>query len=391
MGFERALAEQFQKSDDRDVALFFAGRGREIEQFDDAVDAAGAVDEDGNRVKRQALFRIYQGAPGCGKTSLARHLANTRGDRIVFVPIELKHLRDDGLLMRRILEETVGDAPAYMKMFSETVRAAGEHLKLAGLADITVEGVAKYAAKDKRLVLHLDEAHGLTSKEGETLVTLHTIGIGAPCVLMLTGLGHTKQALTSIKRLSRAADNATTEMGKMKREECVESTLNLLDALNAEGAAHEHEALAALTADLAHGWPQHLNRAQAALCGELLRVGGVAGRVDRARIRDASDRSRHRYYEARLDHSLFRLDPTTTLKIVADVQNSQVLDMGDLHTICDRRMKQAKVPELFEGVRPLEFAKALIEKGIFTHKPRTRIQVAIPSMAEWAEIDWRAN
>ena len=75
-----------------------------------------------------------------------------------------------------------------MKTYSETVRAAGNHLKLAGLADMTVEGVAKYAAKDKRLVLHLDEAHGLTSKEGETLVTLHTIGIGVPCVLMLTGL-----------------------------------------------------------------------------------------------------------------------------------------------------------------------------------------------------------
>ena len=78
MPFDRELATEILNSRDRDTALFFAGRKAEIRAFERAVAEASQY--------KQATFRIYQGAPGCGKTSLAHHLADTCVDKVLFVP-----------------------------------------------------------------------------------------------------------------------------------------------------------------------------------------------------------------------------------------------------------------------------------------------------------------
>ena len=98
MPFDRDLATELLKSRDRDTARFFAGRRDEIRAFDDAADEAGQSE--------QAIFRIYQGAPGCGKTSLAAHLAETRADRLLFVKLRPKDLIDDNAMSVRILGVT---------------------------------------------------------------------------------------------------------------------------------------------------------------------------------------------------------------------------------------------------------------------------------------------
>ena len=52
--------------------------------------------------KPQAVFRIYQGPPGCGKTSLAYHLAETRAKNTLFVRCDPEDLIDSSSLLKRI-------------------------------------------------------------------------------------------------------------------------------------------------------------------------------------------------------------------------------------------------------------------------------------------------
>jgi len=75
MRFNTELARKL-KFDDRDVAPFFAGRQAEIKSFENALESA--------EEKSQAVFRIYQGAPGCGKTSLAFHLPKITAETTIF-------------------------------------------------------------------------------------------------------------------------------------------------------------------------------------------------------------------------------------------------------------------------------------------------------------------
>ena len=70
MPFDRRPARSLTL-DDRGIAPYFAGRKREIESFMDALAAAARKD--------QAVFRIFQGAPDCGKTSLAARRDPIRG------------------------------------------------------------------------------------------------------------------------------------------------------------------------------------------------------------------------------------------------------------------------------------------------------------------------
>ena len=94
MTFNAELAHQIAYKDSpRDKARYFEGREHEITQF--LYGLAASEDRD------QAIFRIYQGAPGCGKTSLANHLAETTEDA-VFIKLQDRHLTDFHAMMRHI-------------------------------------------------------------------------------------------------------------------------------------------------------------------------------------------------------------------------------------------------------------------------------------------------
>ena len=104
MAFDRDLAAKGLRSDDRDIAPYFTGREAEIAAFDNAVAAAGD--------KPLALFRIFQGPPGCGKTSLAAHLAEIRARETVFVPCAMADLADGRALAARNENSTFARGPA---------------------------------------------------------------------------------------------------------------------------------------------------------------------------------------------------------------------------------------------------------------------------------------
>ena len=97
MAFDGDLAHDLLIDDDRDYARFFAGRAAEIESFNGAVEQAGQ--------KEQAVFRIYRGAPGCGKTSLANPLMANRSVDLLFVALDNEDLASREALTTRIKEE----------------------------------------------------------------------------------------------------------------------------------------------------------------------------------------------------------------------------------------------------------------------------------------------
>ena len=377
MPFNHILAAELARGDDRDQAPFFAGRDAEIRAFEEAVHDAGRKD--------QALFRIYQGPPGCGKTSLAAHLAKTRSDNILFVTCEVWDLADADALSRRIKRAALARGGAFARTAALIAETVGEHLGLRTAADAAADRLAVRSARDTTLVLHMDEAHARAPRVGDMLVGLHTTGIGVPCVMMMTGLGQTRSVVTAIHGLSRLARNATVEMGAMTEQECAESTLMMLDALGVDGATPEHEALAGLTGELAHEWPQHLHCAQVSLCEELLRTDGALREVDTRQVRERSDAMRHAYYDLRLDYAPFRIDRPTTRRILVEIARRDVRGDIELEGVCAGAIERAGLSEPFanRGTTPLLFADALIDKGI-VRENKGLWRVAIPSMADWA-------
>ena len=378
MPFDSKRAIEIVNRDGRDTDPFFAGRKEEITTFDIAVMNAAT--------KPQAVFRIYQGAPGCGKTSLANHLAETRSDKALFVPCELGDLTDADRLSDRIGRAAIERGGTVARAFAVAAEA-GERLGARPLADAALRAVAGFTAKDATVVLHLDEAHARALEEGGRLVDLHTTGIGVPCVVMMTGLGHTTLRLADVHGLSRLACDAVVEMGAMEASECASSTAKMLDALNVSGEAMERDSIARLTADLAHKWPQHLHCAQTALCEELLRTDGVLREVHTEHLRARSDELRHAYYRGRLEDPIFKIDSTVTKRILVTISTTQppINARWQLRRLCEAVIDSAGLsgePEFRELSRG-EFSTALIEKGVVSDVGG-KWEVSIPSMADWA-------
>ena len=379
MPFDCDLANELLKSRDRDKALFFAGRDVEIQAFDDAVNEAGRY--------KQAAFRVYQGAPGCGKTALAHHLAETRADKVLFVPCEPDDLADAATLSDCIERAAIERGGGIARAVAAAAETAGERLGARPLADAALRAVAGFSSGDATVALHLDEAHARAAAVGKRLVALRTTGIGAPCVVMLTGLGHTSRCVGSIRGLSRLARNAVVDMGAMRASECAASTAKMLEALNVSGVPGERDAFARLTGKLSHKWPQHLHCAQSALCEELIRTGGVLRDLDAGRLRARSDELRHAYYDRRLEDPVFQIDTTLTQRVLVDVAKTRPSSKSriQLRKLCEAAIERAGLsdePEFQELPRGA-FSTALIEKGVVSGAGG-HWHVAIPSMIEWA-------
>lgn len=381
--FDRDLAAQTAKSRDRDSAPFFAGRKAEIRAFDDAVDEAGRYE--------QAAFRIYEGAPGSGKTSLAAHLAKTRADKLVFVKLDAEDLSDAKALAERIRIASIERGRVAAKAGAAIVKIASTHLRHEHLSDMTRDGIAKMSARGARLVLHLDEAHAIVPESANMLRKLHTTGIGAPCVMMMTGLGHTSLRVADVPGLSRLASNAVVKMGTMEASECAESTATMLGAMNVFGDPAEVEAIARETAELAHKWPQHLFCAQSALCEELIRTDGVLRDVDVEHLRARSDELRHRYYDRRLTAPAFRIDPALMHRILVEVAKDRHPPLSarwQLRQLCEDVIDRAGLSDApeFQELPRGAISTALIEKGIVSDAGG-KWAVAIPSMADWSAAE----
>ena len=374
MTFDTELAHRILRQRDRDRTLFFAGRQAEIDSFDHAL--AEAADS------CACVFRIFQGAPGCGKTSLAAHLRTLR-DEALFVSLFRKDLLSEGAVIDCIHVAVRRAQTTKAKAGEMALKSVSEWLKLKeARADIN-RLLIEHAYRNTSLVLHLDEAQELSQRHAEAVAWLHTGGLNMPAVCLFTGLSHTKSRIRNLGGMSRLAANAVVDVGRMSRGECVASTHAMLAELGAVGDAEQSKAAAAQVAELSLGWPQHLFRAQQALCRELVRTNGALGAVARETVSRESEQSRFDYYQARLDGSLLGEQPSLTAEVARAVANRRVRTLTELGDICERRIKRMKKTR--RKIDADEFAQLMLEKGVVTYAANGDLDMAIPSMAAWLE------
>ena len=378
MAFNEELATALLLDDDRDVARFFAGREAERKVFTDAVTLAGR--------RSQALFRIFQGAPGCGKTSLAAHLRETEAANALFVDLGVEDLVDREALARRVQHVAGRAAPMWTRVAAAGLEALGSRLNVTPAAEAASGVLAKRGVDKATIVLHVDEAQMIDETAQNVLVGLHTRGMGVPTVCLFTGLSHTETRIRGLDGLSRLASNATVNMGPMADVECAESTRMMLDALGADGTREEKDRAARLAARLSFGWPQHLFCAQQALCRELANAKGALASVDTANVRLEAQEHRHGNYQGRLDGTALGDWPVLVAAIAATAMRERPATQPALARLCIKEVERLGLHQdpLFRTSAE-EFAELMVHKGVLCFSTDRHYTVAIPSMARWLD------
>ena len=100
--FNRHLAEEITKHrSDRNKALYFAGREAELGAAHNAFAEA--------RNYSQTVFRVFTGAPGCGKSSLLTHIQemNAAEPGLLFVDPDEENLHSRAALMDFVADEAI--------------------------------------------------------------------------------------------------------------------------------------------------------------------------------------------------------------------------------------------------------------------------------------------
>lgn len=377
MTFDRELAERISRQRDRDRAMFFAGRNIEVQAFDDAIQETS---EGG-----QAVFRVFQGAPGCGKTSLAAHLADIASDDALFVSLDNEDLRSRDALGRRLHEAAAETSDRQTRLSGMALQAVASTLRAKEVGQELRDALTAKSVRDAVVVLHLDEAQTVAETEADVLRGLHRRGLGRlPAVCLFTGLSHTADRLRGLEGLSRLAKNAVVNMVPLTDEECAESTARMLQGLGVDAKDNKREEALAVVVQEASGWPQHLFCAQQALGRELLRTNGDLETVDLDKVRTETRVDRRAYYEGRLGTGELARWPKLVAAVALQVMRTQANTEPELTKLCRRETSRLDLDgdEDF-NVDPLDFVRQMVEKGVLSQTPERRYVVPIPSMETW--------
>ena len=146
MPFNDELASELAGAEDRDDAPFFAGRRAEIAAFDNALTQAAK--------RTGAVFRVYQGAPGCGKTSLVNHLRKHKTSETLFVATRPRHLTSMGVLHATIADAVRRDKGLAWRLARAGARTGVQLLKAQPLGNVIGEAVGSAQARQATVVLH---------------------------------------------------------------------------------------------------------------------------------------------------------------------------------------------------------------------------------------------
>ena len=185
--------------------------------------------------------------------------------------------------------------------------------------------------------------------------------------------------------LSRLSHNAVTNMGPMHEHECVESCRMMLDSFDVRGRdAERADHVCRLVARMSYGWPQHLNRAQAALCKELLRVGGELNAVNMEAVSKLSDASRHAYCRDRMAGTVLAEAPEIAASMAAALKSAVAVNRRTLTKMCRESMDNLdldKDPDF--DTKPATYVRSMIERGILAENDDGQFTLAIPSIETW--------
>ena len=384
MSFDRDAAEDFIRNRDRDEALFFAGRTAELARFNAALEELRGLVERGQ--PPSSTFLIYQGAPGCGKTSLVNHLVKTRQD-VLFVRAKTRQMEHEDALLERIHEVASASSVSH-RVARQAVQLTAAALKAKHLGGTIGRDVGQFMAKRHAgaIVVYVDEAQRLNAKQhGDCLSVLHEGSFDLPVLPLFTGLSHTEDIVRSMPGLSRLSHNAVTNMGPMHEHECVESCRMMLDSFGVMGRdAERADHVCRLVARMSYGWPQHLNRAQAALCKELSRVGGELNAVNLEVVSKLSDASRHAYYRDRMAGTVLAEAPEIAASMAAALKSVVAVNRRTLTKMCRESMDHLdldKDPDF--GTKPATYVRTMIERGILAENDDGQFTLAIPSIETW--------
>ena len=388
--FDSAAAGRFIEQDDRDEAWFFAGREVESGAFAAAARQAYGLSSDGGRPR--AVFRIFQGAPGCGKTSFVRRMEAARPD-LLFVLVDEQHLTDANALMQRIAQEAL-DQRRGANILSGLAVAALEASRMKTASEALLRGAGDRAAKQAGLVIWLDEAQTV-DESCRALASAHKGALGVPALVVLSGLPTTARCVRSIPGLSRLADAAVIDMGAMTDDECAASTRMMLEAFKTDANDAAVGEAASRVAAMAVGWPQHLTGAQKALAKALMAADGNLEEVDMAAVERDSNARRAAYYGQRLDSGVLVDDPALAVAVIAEISSGHM--DRDLRSMVDSVRVHAQALDSYH--QSAEAAKAflddMVRHGILVRRRSPadvlldRWSVAVPSMAAWAEAAGR--
>ena len=380
MRFNTELAHQIAHVDSpRDEARYFAGREEEITLFKNGLQSSMA--------REQAIFRIYQGAPGCGKTALAAHLAETN-ENAVFIKVRHHHMVDFPSLMARVEDAASKQEGQLAATAVKWAGLMGARLTGRMLGEEMRRASKELSTEDLRFVLHVDEAHSLPDSALDVLKDLHIGGLGEtdqiPCVVLLTGLAHTKGHVNDHSGLTRAGDAGTYGMSALTSDECAASTNRMLEELRCDRAPPElRQLLADETARWSFGWPRHLWSAHKAICEALLDAKGSLQAVSFKRIENRCAELRSEYYGDRLKDVRAPCDPDLTKRIVAQIGKAPPhYSHRALKALCvDEAKKLWQSDEDFDAQGT---TNELMENGIV--EPKDGVwSLSIPSMGAWAE------
>ncbi len=271
-----------------------------------------------------------------------------------------------------------------------TYWAAASIERLAGraLTQKLQKAVQEYVTDGLRFALHIDEAHSLPNNALEVLTELHVGGLGEtdqiPCVVVLTGLGHTKEHLNRHPGLARAGNSTTINMTAMTHQECVDSTIWMLAELKPDnGPSGAKQSLASMAAEAAFGWPRHLQSAQKAICEALLEADGNALALDHNQIKARCAELRAEYYEERMKDVVAPGGDSELAKRIIAQLPQQAVRASDwqLDEFCEREIRG-----FWPSDRPIpdveKTRESLKGNGIIERKDDVWA-LSIPSMAAW--------
>ncbi|MCZ0943304.1 MAG: ATP-binding protein [Gammaproteobacteria bacterium] len=381
MTFNAELAQQIAFEDiPRDDARYFEGRAKEIEEFKFSLNASTR--------RAQAVFRIYQGAPGCGKTSLAAYLAKINPDT-VFIKLSDRHLTDFASMMERIKSAASRQEGRYAVTATHWTAVAIERLAGRALTEELQKAAQEHSTDGLRFALHVDEAHSLKNNALDVLKELHVGGLGEadqiPCVVVLTGLGHAKEHINRHPGLTRSGDSTTINMTAMTSQECADSTMRMLTELEPdEGSVAVRQSLSDLAAEAAFGWPRHLQSAQKSICEALIEANGSALALDHNQIKARCAELRAEYYEERMKDIIAPGgDDELAQQIIAQLPKQAVRASDwQLDEFCEQVVRKLWLSD--KPIPDIEKTReSFKENGIVERKDGVWA-LSIPSMAAWA-------
>lgn len=378
--FDTEKARRFVRAGDRDRARFFTGRTSEILSFLDCLTEARDSVTEG--IAPSSMIRIYQGAPGSGKTSLINYLIDTYED-VLFIKMMPSSLLDIESFKQRAISE--------LEDLQNKGFRAIQGIGLDALTSVKFQNTSDFLRSFFRnlsdvppIVIYVDEAQILEKKHGACLLDIYAGAIGLPTMLLLAGLTYTRDAVTDIQGLSRLPRGSVINMRNLSDEECAQSTLMLLADFGVDGSGHEDSEAARLISSYSFGWPQHLNCAQTALCRELLRVDGKLSDVDFHTVESDTESMRNDYYADRISGTVLRTELRLTAAVATLVADMVDVGLAELESVCSLCLQ---TPELVvrDPLRyePEDIAQELIRKGVIAMNDEGSYEPSIPSMVSW--------